>query len=47
MAHLSTIVWHKLKTIARGANETVVKPQVVSGYTWNMGGVDLADQKRS
>ena len=47
MAHLSTIVGPKVKTIARGANETVVKPLVVSGYTWNMGGVDLADQKRS
>ena len=25
----------------------VVKPMVVAGYTWFMGGVDLADQKRS
>jgi hypothetical protein len=25
----------------------VVKPLVVAGYTWFMGGVDLADQKRS
>ena len=44
---MSTIACPKVKTIVRGVNETVMNPLVVSGYTWNMGGVYLADQERS
>jgi hypothetical protein len=36
-----------VKEIDRAGGAKVVKPEVVSGYTWFMGGVDLADQKRS
>ena len=47
VAHLSTIVGPKVKEITRAGGDRVVKPLVVAGYTWWMGGVDVADQKRS
>jgi hypothetical protein len=47
VAHLSTIIGPTVKNIVRAGGAMVVKPLVVAGYTWFMGGVDLADQKRS